>query len=486
VPAYKTDVSFLEKLALGAIGTRRVLADLGSQGHRVVELERGSLDFKIWKRIKIKRVRVPDILCVFCGTRVESRSKTKLEVSMSHSRASEDRGWDFGLNEDDLVAFVQCTRVSEDPTAWEASHLVQYLSVGEMRGAYSGGRVITSGAKGAEEGFEIRITWPTCIASADGDVIAVEDARIKYRRKSDGRILTVQRSKGGVDLQPQVSVGDAVAAGQFLASAVPIHRTVPCAGGRDEDYYAELLGSSSLSDRYTAAKALSRFDEGSATSLLATKASDEAEHIYVRLEAAAGLMKRDDERGRRFIQTCLGADYLEHRLEAVIVLGEVGGAVGYRLLLNTLNDQSQDPEIRAGAAWSIGQVGERAAVDALVECFTGVDERIRTEAARALSKLARRFPDDVTARLGATDSDRRPGVAWALSRLDHVDVDRLTRELVDEDARRWVAYVVGAHHPEMYVREIEELREADNEVYFAVTVLWNVFQSWVSNLDEHL
>jgi hypothetical protein len=452
----------------------------------MVELERGSLSFKIWKRIKIKRVRVPDILCIPCGMRVESRAKSKLEVSMSHSKASEERGWDFGLNDDDLVAFVQCTRISEEPTAWEASDLVQYLNVGEMRRAYSGGGVSSSEAKGAQEGFEIRVTWPTAVASADGEVVAVEDARIKYRRSSDGRMLTVQRSKGGVGLQPQVSVGDTVVAGQFLASAVPIHRTVPCRGGRDHDSYAELLRSSSLSDRYTAAKALSHLDADSTTSLLAAKAADEAEHIYVRLEAAAGLMKRDDERGRRFIQTCLGADYLEHRLEGVIVLGEVAGTASYNLLLRTLNDARQDPEIRAGAAWSIGELGERSALDALVRCFAGVDEPIRAEAARALLKLGRNFPGDVAATLGRTDAERRPGVAWALSRLDHVDIERLTRELVDDDARRWVAYVVGAHHPERYVGEIEKLREADNEVYFAVTVLWNIFQSWVSKLDEHL
>ena len=60
--SFKTDVSFLEKLSIGATGTRKVLEKLTQQGHMPIELERGSTGYKIWKSIKIKRVRVPDIL----------------------------------------------------------------------------------------------------------------------------------------------------------------------------------------------------------------------------------------------------------------------------------------------------------------------------------------------------------------------------------------------------------------------------------------
>src|SRR2546427_10221655 len=79
--SFKSDESFLEKISIGAIGTRRVFENLKKQGHHPLELERGSMSFKIWKTVKIKRIRVPDILCVRCGRRVESRAKTKFEVS---------------------------------------------------------------------------------------------------------------------------------------------------------------------------------------------------------------------------------------------------------------------------------------------------------------------------------------------------------------------------------------------------------------------
>lgn len=71
---FKTDASFLEKLAMGAIGTRRVFFDLEAQGHKPLELERGSMSFKLWKAIKIKRARVPDLICLGCGQRIESRA----------------------------------------------------------------------------------------------------------------------------------------------------------------------------------------------------------------------------------------------------------------------------------------------------------------------------------------------------------------------------------------------------------------------------
>lgn len=119
--AFKVDVSFLEKISIGAVATRSVFGHLADLGHKPIELERGSMSFKIWKEVKIKRVRVPDILCVNCGKRVESRGETKLEVTMSHSETSQDRGWDFGLEPDDYVALVKCVRSGVNPTDWEPS-----------------------------------------------------------------------------------------------------------------------------------------------------------------------------------------------------------------------------------------------------------------------------------------------------------------------------------------------------------------------------
>src|SRR6266511_664000 len=95
--SFKTDESFLEKLAIGAIGARAVFDNLKSQGHQPIELERGSMSYKILKQIKIKRVRVPDLVCLNCGIRFEARAKTQLEISMSHSLSDPERGWEFSI-----------------------------------------------------------------------------------------------------------------------------------------------------------------------------------------------------------------------------------------------------------------------------------------------------------------------------------------------------------------------------------------------------
>src|SRR2546428_13257344 len=119
--SFKTDESFLEKIAIGATGTRRTFDNLKNQGHDPMELERGSMSFKIWKAIKTKRVRVPDILCLRCGHRVESRGKMKLEITMSHSTSNPERGWDAGLDDSDAIALVVCERAGPSAVDWVAS-----------------------------------------------------------------------------------------------------------------------------------------------------------------------------------------------------------------------------------------------------------------------------------------------------------------------------------------------------------------------------
>ncbi len=129
MPSFKSDESFMEKLAIGAIGTKQVYSNLYNSGHSPIELERGSMGYKIWKDIKIKRIRVPDILCIKCGTRIESRAKSNLKIVMSHSRNSKERFWDHGLHDTDYVALVLCEKEGEGPTDWNASEQVQYIQL---------------------------------------------------------------------------------------------------------------------------------------------------------------------------------------------------------------------------------------------------------------------------------------------------------------------------------------------------------------------
>jgi hypothetical protein len=55
----------------------------------------------------------------------------------------------------------------------------------------------------------------------------------------------------------------------------------------------------------------------------------------------------------------------------------------------------------------------------------------------------------------------------------------------NDDTRRWVAYVLGTQKEDAYIGKLDELRRADPEVYFAVTVIWRIMSSWVYGLEEH-
>ncbi len=483
--SFKTDESFLEKLAIGAIGARAVFNDLKRQGHRPIELERGSMDYKIWKNIKIKRLRVPDLLCLNCGTRVEARAKTQLEITMSHSLSDPERGWDKGLTDRDVVALSVCAKTGEGPTDWQADSLIQFISVGALQKAFAERRVVTEKPKGAGEGFELRVTWPSAVASSDGVVRALTPGRIQFKRETDQRTISLALSKKGIALQPLAKVDDRILAGQIIASVVPVTSTVPCSGSATPSSFLEMLASSAVADRYTAAKALSQFRNPAVSTALTQRMTDDREHIYVRLEAAAGLARVGDNAGMSFIQQILQGQYLEHRLEAVIILGEIPNDDSRRILTGVLLNQAQHPEIRAGAAWALGELQQPSSVDALVEVFLDLAEPIRIEAARALRKIAATTGANISTKLPAAQDDQRAGIAWAMSRSGRVKADELLPLLVDDDARRWVAYILGTQDRQACIGQIEQLRRRDPEVYFAVTVLWKILASWVYDLEEY-
>lgn len=483
--AFKTDESFLEKIAIGATGTRFVIEDLRRQGHDPIELERGSSSFKIWKAIKIKRVRVPDILCLRCGRRIESRAKTKVEITMSHSTATPERGWDFGLDDDDLVAVVRCERSGDGPVDWVGKSPVQYLLVRDLREAWQGGKVVTHKPKGAQEGFEIRVTWPAAVATVDGRVEAISSTGIRYRGAGAARGSSIRLQRGKERLLPAVTERAEVAIGEVLASVVPVRKTWSCAGGASLETFLAWSTSASLADRYGAVKALGRFAEEEATSRLVERMQDASEHIYVRLESAAGLMRREDARGVAFFEALLKDDYLENRLEAVILLGEIGSGEAARFLIRTLADAEQHPEIRAGAAWALGETGSKDVLPSLIASFAALEPVIKIEAARGLAKLARPHLGEVVKTFPGSASEQRPGIAWALSKAGGFKVSDVVPMLVDDDARRWVAYMVGTQEEGKMVPDIEELARRDPEVYFAVTVLWKIISSWVYDLEEN-
>src|ERR1700759_1030138 len=104
MPAFKPNDDFLAFVSMGAIAARQVEVNLRSQGRQPLSLERGAMDFKLWKAIRNKGFRVPDFICVDTGRFVESRAKKDFEISSSHSTSDSDRIWDVGLRDTDYIA----------------------------------------------------------------------------------------------------------------------------------------------------------------------------------------------------------------------------------------------------------------------------------------------------------------------------------------------------------------------------------------------
>src|ERR1700693_6490562 len=104
---FKADNSFLRFLSMGALGVRQTMKQLAGMGFVPIELERDGASNKIWAT-KVKRLRLPDVLCVRTGLRVEVRAKSDLKIRMSDAPTNPDRRWHSGLRDTDLSAFIAC------------------------------------------------------------------------------------------------------------------------------------------------------------------------------------------------------------------------------------------------------------------------------------------------------------------------------------------------------------------------------------------
>ena len=481
--SFKSDEEFLTYVSMGAYGVRQVMADLKRQGHTPLLLERGSDDFKLWKQVRIKGMRVPDVLLVNNGRRIESRAKTGFEISGSHSPTNAERSWDFGLDDGDYMAIPVCEKCGNRPVDWKAGTLVQYVAIGELRKAKQDGLTVMSDPKAASQGSETRIIWPSSVASSPGVVALVSEDRVQYKTDA-GRTNTIGLSKQGKKLLPRLTVGQRVQVDQVLAAVVPVVTTVPADPVVDFSKYLADLQSAATSVRFAAAKALAIFNAPAIPPALVDRLNNKEEHIFVRLEAAGSLTKLSAQAGWDFLTAGLKDEFADNRLETVIVLAELRTQQARTMLLNVLADRAELADVRAGAAWALGEHRHASALAALVGAFTDSSEDIRIEAARALAKIAPQAPADMLTAFKNAIDESRPGVAWAIGQAGGVSIDQLLPALTNDDARQWAAYIVGTQDRAKYIDQIEQLKQADPEVYFAVTVLWKILTSWVFDLKD--
>lgn len=437
-------------------------------------------------------MRVPDILCLNTGIRFESRGKTKLEISMSHSLNDPKRVWDAGMRDDDLVSIVVFDQNGDSPIDLKQISPVHFVSVRDMRQAFAAGLVSITQPKGVEEGSEIRMMWTCAVANQRSVVSAVEPTRINLTSIPEARRQSIQLSrskgKGKITLLPQINVGETVEANQIVAAVVPVHTALQCPTSVSEAYFIDKLGSVNLSERYAAAKALRYRGYATAKSVLESRMTDADEDIYVQLEAAAALAAHDDPNGWEFMENKLRSPVmtvpLETQLETVIVASEIPKSRSEQLLIEVLQDSQRDDELRAGAAWALGQFVSATSATALVDTFNSSPLEIKVEAARALLRIAEPQIPHLIDLLKNGDPTKRDGLSWVLARTGKFNPSDMLAG-ADENLRKWMSYIVGYGREKFVQGDVEAICKADPQVYFAASVLWQIVASWVSDLREY-
>lgn len=467
------------------------------------ELENGSTATKLWKDVKRKRVRIPDLVCVRCGLRVESRAKSRHPVlSVSHSEADEARKWDFGLVPSDVVAFPTCERQCEavwsagrldggysywhsrDRAAWRALPFVNYARVARLRTA----PFVKLRPKGVTEGSEVAIRWDAVFSTRAGVIENVTDGNVRVRGEKDGRAYTARNAKA---LPVHVAIGDHVSATQVLAADVlpETAASLACTGSLAAGHIEALLKSPERTQRFTGLKLarLCAAAEHCATAEALVHHPDE--DIYVKLEAAAYLARVC----HRDVQAMFGPYLLDSddqiRLETVVALAAAATPAAVELLGKILSDVHGPYFLRSAAAWALGEVETEGAVDKLIQAFVDTDLSIRGDALEAFDSLSDRPYAQLTKLLVDGNDDESAGAAEALRRYGSVpeqELQNLVGALTAGAEKEWIVWLLGnlprgVDYVDAAVAEVQQLNP---RVHFALSVLWSFLRSWIAPLWE--
>jgi hypothetical protein len=487
--ALKPDSSFFRKIVIGAVGARSVCSDLASHGHEMVELERGSTDTKLWKEVKRKRVRIPDLVCVRCGQRAESRAKTSAELAMSHSVTDEARAWDFGMIDSDLIGFPICQAVDDqywsagklnsNASYWHERSWVRWQLAGKINyfraGTFRATKFSKSSVKGVTEGSETSVCWDAVFSSRTGTVEGCEGKRITIRREPDGHRHT--RSIPS-HLNLLVAIGDQVEVNQVIASELTTvgDAELTCSATLPAHYIPDLLVSRERTQRFTGIKLARLRHDGSHCDAIAELSADDEEDIYIRLEGLSYLAAVCGQSSAEIFSGYLDRPDPQTQLESVIAIGEVGTPEAVDGLSGILDDSTLPYFLRSAAAWSLGRIGTEAAVSRLVKAFADIDISIREEALEGITSIGGAAVPILLSGLRGTAMDVAAGCAEALRQQASLPADvisELSHRIQGPNAPDWAVWLLGQLPRERVAPAIIGLQGSAPHLHYAISLLCN-------------
>jgi hypothetical protein len=418
---------------MGALGSRTAADELGTRGHRIVELERGCTSNKLWTK-KIKRIRVPDLLCARCGLHFEVRAKSTLEVRMSHAPSNPERSWDAGMRDSDVCIFL-LYRDGPPPTV---SRILNAFTVGELRAHRSCAKL--GQMKSAAEGSESDLTWPTWVPTGSGMIESVESTKAKLRGVN-GRRQTYPLNRSGVTKRLYVQPGESYIGEEQILAGPMVCASLNCTPG-----YLPSFAGLGVSDLYCAVKSLrAREDAAKFADQLAALREHADERL--KLEVLGQLARLGDEPARAsLIARALSGDGEDApwAMEATFILSELGGVAIPALA--QIRDHAAYAEARCGAVW--GLLSARAGLDVVLPTLGHADDNLAVHTLIACSRLVTADNCRVLLNLVGTPGREAAAAYHALALSEAVPVGAVIAFLrqqanPDSQAARYALSILG-------------------------------------------
>jgi len=435
---FKVDSSFLRFLTMGALGVRRVMVELRERGFEPIELERYCGSNKIWAT-KVKRLRLPDLLCVRTGLRVEVRAKSDLKIRMSDAPNNPERVWDAGLRDDDVVGLIAC---SSGPGGPRTADGAMYFSARSLRDSVGTSKL--GPPKSASEGAERDRTWPAVIPSRSGRVLSVSTEKIVVMMEGDGEAARKQtytlNGKHSYVAPGDAFTGEVTMLAGSPRSLVNLNEYL-CRSYHPLDH----VTSPNPMDRYAAVKALRFREDLRQDSVPALEdVSSRDPEIRVALEAGASAAALGWAWGEERVADALwGDDAADMSMEAILILTELRTPFALEQLRRAAREMEGD-ERRQAAIWGLGKSGLRSyddlrsyiavgdenaayhaiagfgedtpasVVESLVDTLVGDDSRKAAAASEALRVIASAAVVDCLRRVV---QENRGNSVWAVATL---------------------------------------------------------------------
>ncbi len=468
---FKEDADFARFVSMGAVATdavRRHLNDV--HGHRVAELERYAMANKVWQT-KVKRLRLPDLLCVRCGRRIESRGKSQLGIVLSHSDA-QGRGWDDGgMRDNDLYAFL---RVDLTPPEPHTSEPVYFRTV-DLRAVVD--HTKESDRKATSEGSEVTLTWKTWVPSRSGRVVEIDAEDRILCEWDSGNTYRYYQWKTWPTRHLYVQPGEAFVAAETMVAGIAPNDDAPICAGDIWDP-ADELTNADPADRYTAVRGAGLLGRDDLSDILESVAGDDAEDWRIRLEATASLARFDPDRWTDSL-AAIALDPesdLEHRMESVFILSEIPTDSAARALNRIAGtDEPETSELRSAAVWGMCQ-GVVPASETALPFAVDTDDLVALHTIAGIPEL----PDSVIPRLleWLEEPDVRKAATAAHLLMRHQAVRALLQAATrGGSARLWALRALGDLPPEL-IRDVGGDLLTD-DIEEALDPLWVGQSDWL-------